>query len=103
DVTPTDVDLVVQCQRDRLTGDGFGEITVSGHEPCHGGLPTRRKHAYPVAGMNRATDNHAGAASEILVGTIHPLHRKSEGAVFASDRDFDCLEVPHEGGAVVPG
>ena len=96
------VDLVGECDRDRLTGDGFVEVAVHRDDAIDGRRRARRQHPDRVAGLDGAADDASGEPAEVEVGTVHPLHRHPERLLCQVVVDRHRLEEPQQRRAVIP-
>ena len=103
DVAAADVHLVDEREGDCLAGHGHVEIAVIGDDPLHGRLAAGGQDAHAVARPDLAARDRAREAAEIGVGTLHELHRHSEGPSFhALLIDLDTLQVVEQRRAGVP-
>ena len=89
-----DVDFVREQQRHGLAAAGLGQVAVRRHDPRHRGEPPGGLDTDAVARTHGAAGDRAGKTAEILVRTVHPLHRQAQRRVAEIDEIFDNTIIP---------
>ena len=102
-VAAADVDLVGEGERHRLAGDRAVHIAVGSEHARHARAPRRRQHHHLLAHAHAALGQGASEAAEVLVRTVHPLHRQAERSLAHAVGNGHGFQVFKQGRAVVPG
>ena len=102
-VATTDVDLVFECDGDRLRWEGFFQFAVVSDDGLDPAAFPRRQREHGVALSQDAGGQRTAETTEIQVWPIDPLHREPEVVEVLVVGDLDAIQQFHQRRTVEPG
>jgi hypothetical protein len=102
DISPRDIDLILQSDGDRLSGYGFVQVAIARNNSVDARSPPGRQNPDFLANPGHARGDGAGKAAKGLVGPVHPLYGHAKRTVGRVLAERDRFEVMQERGAAMP-
>ena len=101
-IAATDVDLILQGERDGHGRVGLGQLAVIGDDGLDRAAPARGQRGDPVARAHDAAGQGAAIAAKVRIGAIDVLHRQAHIGQISVGGDLDAVEDRHERRARIP-
>src|SRR5688572_32940073 len=102
DVAAARVDLVLEHQSHRLSGDRFGNAAIPGDDFLDTAGHSRRTYTNTVTVLDRATGDAARESAKLVVRPVDPLHRHGKWFRTLTPFSRDGLEPLQKARTFVP-